>query len=49
MGCKATQVPYPQAKQVKGNNLSKGAKIAIGMAAVVGATVLFVALSLPKS
>ena len=49
MGCKVTQVPYPQAKQVNGNNLSKGAKIAIGVAAVVGAIVLVVALSLPKS
>lgn len=27
----ATEVPYPNAKQVKGNNLSTGAKIAIGL------------------
>ncbi|MEO6050714.1 MAG: hypothetical protein ABIP78_05200 [Pyrinomonadaceae bacterium] len=26
-----TEVPYPNAKQVKGNNLSTGAKIAIGV------------------
>jgi hypothetical protein len=30
------EVPYPQAKQVKGNNLSTGAKIAIGAAIVFG-------------
>jgi hypothetical protein len=27
----ATEVPYPNAKQVKGNNLSSGVKIAIGV------------------
>ena len=27
----STEVPYPQVKQVKGNNLSTGAKIAIGI------------------
>lgn len=27
----ATEVPYPQVKQVKGNNLSTGAKVAIGV------------------
>jgi hypothetical protein len=26
-----TEVPYPQVKQVKGNNLSTGAKVAIGV------------------
>jgi len=31
----ATQVPYPQVKKVKGNNLSTGAKIAIGVGVVV--------------
>ena len=30
-----TKVPYPQAKQIKGNNLSKGVKIAIGIGIVV--------------
>lgn len=30
-----TTVAYPQVKQVKGNNLSTGAKIAIGIAIVV--------------
>ena len=32
----ATPVAYPQVKQVKGNNLSTGAKIAIGIAVGVG-------------
>jgi len=32
----ATEVPYPQVKQVKGNNLSTGAKIAIGVGIAVG-------------
>jgi hypothetical protein len=32
----ATTVPYPQVKQVKGNNLSTGAKIAIGAGVVIG-------------
>ena len=31
-----TQVAYPQVKSVKGNNLSTGAKIAIGVALVGG-------------
>jgi len=31
----AITVPYPQVKQVKGNNLSTGAKIAIGIGVVV--------------
>lgn len=31
----ATEVPYPQTKQVKGNNLSTGVKIAIGVAIFV--------------
>ena len=31
----ATAVPYPQVKQVKGNNLSTGAKIAIGVGIAV--------------
>lgn len=30
----ATTVAYPQVQQVKGNNLSKGAKIAIGIAVI---------------
>lgn|ERR1051325_4034091 len=36
----ATAIPYPQVKQVKGNNLSTGAKIAIGVG-VVALLVLF--------
>jgi hypothetical protein len=32
----ATVVPYPQVKKVKGNNLSTGAKIAIGIGIFVG-------------
>ena len=31
----ATTVPYPQVRQVKGNNLSMGVKIAIGIGIVV--------------
>ena len=36
----STEVPYPQVKQVKGNNLSKGAKIAIVVGVVVGIVVI---------
>lgn len=36
----ATEVPYPQVKQAKGNNLSTGAKIAIWVTVAVGATLL---------
>jgi hypothetical protein len=32
----ASTVPYPQVKQVTGNNLSKGAKIALTVGLVVG-------------
>ena len=32
----ASTIPYPQVKQVTGNNLSKGAKIAITVGIVVG-------------
>ncbi len=35
-----TEVPYQQTKQVKGNNLSTGAKIAIG----IGVAIFFVVL-----
>jgi hypothetical protein len=38
----ATQVAYPQVKSVKGNNLSTGAKIAIG--AGIAAAVIFIIL-----
>lgn len=34
-----TAVPYPQVKKVKGNNLSTGAKIVIGVGIVIGAGV----------
>jgi len=37
-----TEVPYPQTKQVKGNNLSTGAKIAIGVG--IGVALVFVVL-----
>ena len=37
----ATQVPYPQVKKVKGNNLSTGAKIAIGIGVAIAFLVLF--------
>ncbi|MGI8555100.1 MAG: hypothetical protein ACR2LT_01935 [Pyrinomonadaceae bacterium] len=36
----ATEVPYPNAKKVKGNNLSNGAKIAIAVG-ILAAIVLF--------
>jgi hypothetical protein len=39
----ATEVPYPNVIQVKGNNLSVGAAIAIGVA-VAGATLLILFL-----
>ena len=39
---KATTVGYPQVKSVKGNNLSTGAKIAIGVG--IGAALLFIIL-----
>lgn len=32
----ASEVPYPNAKQVKGNNLSEGVKIALGIGLIVG-------------
>jgi hypothetical protein len=38
----ATQVAYPQVKSVKGNNLSTGAKIAIGVG--IAAAVIFIIL-----
>ena len=37
----ATTVLYPQVKKVKGNNLSTGAKIAIGVGVVIGVLLLF--------
>jgi len=45
----ATQVAYPQVKQVKGNNLAAGVKIAIGVAVVIGVIFLIGVLSIPKS
>lgn len=39
-----TIVPYPQTKQVKGNNLNTGVKIAIGIGIGVGATILILYL-----
>lgn len=30
-----TTIPYPQVKQVKGNNLSEGVRIAIGVAVII--------------
>jgi hypothetical protein len=35
-----TEVPYPQAKQVKGNNMSTGVKIAIGIGILIGIVVV---------
>jgi len=37
----ATDVAYPQVKHVKGNNLSTGAKIAIGVVAFIAFCTLF--------
>lgn len=36
----ATTVPYPQVRQVKGNNLSMGVKIAIGVAIFVAVALI---------
>ncbi len=38
----ATQVAYPQVKQVKGNNLSEGVKIAIALGALAAALIVAV-------
>lgn len=35
-----TVIPYPDTKQIKGNNLSTGAKIAIGLAILAGVLAL---------
>ena len=40
----ASTVPYPQVKQVTGNNLSKGAKIALTVGVVVGVLFLLTVL-----
>jgi len=40
----ATTVPYPQVKTAQGNNLSTGAKIAIGVGIGAGVTLLIVLL-----
>lgn len=36
----STKVPYPQVKQAKGNNLSTGAKIAIGLGILAAVLVI---------
>ncbi|HRH44898.1 MAG TPA: hypothetical protein PKY82_24890 [Pyrinomonadaceae bacterium] len=41
----STEVPYPNAKQVKGNNLSTGAKVAIVVGVIVALSFLIVAVS----
>lgn len=40
----ATEVPYSNAKQVKGNNLSAGVKIAIGVGVALGLIILLAVL-----
>ena len=40
----ATTVPYPQVKKAQGNNLSTGAKIAIGVGIGAGITILILFL-----
>ena len=42
----ASTVPYPQVKQVKGNNLSTGAAIAIGVGIGVGAILLLLLIAI---
>lgn len=39
-----TEVPYPQTKQVKGNNLSTGVKIAIGVGIALAVIIIFSAI-----
>jgi hypothetical protein len=39
-----TEVPYPNARNVKGNNLSSGAKIAIAAGIIAGIIILTLAL-----
>jgi len=41
---KSTTVPYPQVKKAQGNNLSTGAKIAIGAGIGAGITLLIIFL-----
>jgi small nuclear ribonucleoprotein (snRNP)-like protein len=41
---KSTAVPYPQVKKAQGNNLSTGAKIAIGAGIGAGVTLLIIFL-----
>jgi uncharacterized protein HemX len=41
----ASEVPYPNAKQIKGNNLSSGVKIVIGAVAIVLAILIIVGLT----
>ena len=36
----ATEVPYPQVKQVKGNNLTKNVGVAIAVGILVGVIIL---------
>jgi len=43
----STAVPYPQVKKARGNNLSTGAKIAIGAATDAGVTLLIIWLYIP--
>ncbi|MBX7172637.1 MAG: hypothetical protein K1X72_16835 [Pyrinomonadaceae bacterium] len=35
-----TEIPYPNAKQVKGNNLNKGVKIAIGVGIAIAVLIV---------
>ena len=44
----ATTVAYPQVRQVQGNNLSKGAKIAIGIGIAV-AVLVIIAVAIGKA
>lgn len=44
----STEVPYANAKQVKGNNLSTGAKVAIGVGIAVAVIAIVVLIALPR-
>ena len=46
---KATLVAYTQVKQVQGNNLSLGMKIAITAGVIVGLFLLAIALTVPRT
>lgn len=44
----AANVPYPQVAQVKGNNLSTGVKIAIGLGIIIGVLLIITLVALDE-